>query len=276
MSINYWIAQYVEDVFRREPRNVGVFVESEGAVAARFFGAGEGDQIDGRKLRGRIEYPDVYRQWVDYWRSEIKCNSIASVLAASGSHYRVIDGGCVDDVASGELADVANYLYALLVSDGGIGEALGITEEDQAVAYLAAEVADAFKAANLMAGVDAVVQHPIKHLAPITGKLNIEHKPAFSQENGKLYVMETIDFTTKKKRNARDHAGWSAYMFGDIRDLRPTAEPIAIVRFTEADTGEEEVRNGLALLRNESRVVNWLENEERLLFLAERRETATS
>ena len=40
MGARYWIAQYVSDLFRKKPRNIGVFVETNGAIAVRFFAEG--------------------------------------------------------------------------------------------------------------------------------------------------------------------------------------------------------------------------------------------
>jgi hypothetical protein len=275
MSARYWIAQYVSDPFRNEPRNIGVFVEANEAVAVRFFAEGGPGLIDGRKLR-TFKYPEVYRQWINFWRAEISKESPALLVELSGSHYRVIEGGGVDDIEADTADDVANYLYALLVSEGGFREALALPGdvEEPAVALLADEVVDALKQEGLLSTNDIFVPHPVRRFVPIVGKINIQHRPAFVQENGQLYIMETVDFTIQRKKIARDHAGWSAYMFSDIRAARPETSPIAIVRIAEADKVDDEVANGLALLSNEGRVVNWLDPKDRKSFLEERRAVA--
>jgi hypothetical protein len=275
MSARYWIAQYVSDPFRNEPRNIGVFVEANGALAIRFFAEGGPGQIDGRKLRA-FKSPEVYRQWINFWRAEIAAKPPASLVELSGSHYRVIEGGGVDDIEADTADDVANYLYALLVSEGGFSEALALQGdvEEPAVALLADEVGDALKEEGLLSTNDIFVPHPVRRFVPIVGKINIQHRPAFVQENGHLYVIETVDFTIQRKKIARDHAGWSAYMFSDIHAARSETSPIAIVRFTEADAADDEVANGLALLRHEGHVVNWLDPRDRESFLEERRAVA--
>jgi len=275
MSARYWVARYISDLFRKEPRNIGVFVEANGAVAARFFGEGEPGQIDGRKLRV-LKYPDVYRQWIDFWRAEIARTPPASLIEMSRSHYRVIEGEGVDDIGASTVDDVANYLYALLVSEGGFREALGLQGdvEEQAAASLTNEVIEALKEEHLLSAGDMFVPHPVRRSVSIVGKINVQHKPAFVQENGHLYVMETVDFTSQRKRMARDHAGWSAYMFSDIRAVRPDTHLIAIVRITEVDKADEEVENGMALLQSEGRVLNWLDPKDRKDFLEERRAVA--
>ena len=87
--------------------------------------------------------------------------------------------------------------------------------------------------------------------------------------------METVDFSTRFKQRARDHAGWSAYMFRDIGAAHEGAQAIALIRATEADSEFVEVQNGLAILSNEAKVVNWLLDEQREEFLAEVLENAT-
>jgi hypothetical protein len=273
MSANYWIAQYIADLFRNEPRNIGVFVEIDGLLRARFVGESSLGQIDRRKLKG-FEYSQVYEQWLKYWRNQINNASISTILKSSGSHYRVITGGEVDDVAGDSLEEVLNYLYALLVSEGGFYEAVGEPFAEVEVAELSRELIATFKDAALLETPGQSLPHPIRRGVSLLGKLNVPHRPAFVQQNSSLYVMETVDFTVNKKRISRDHAGWAAYMFKDIRDAHAKVEPIAIVRFTPPDEEEEEVQNGLALLRNEGHVVNWLDKDQQSEFLRERREVA--
>jgi len=276
MAVNDWIAQYMADLFRREPRNVGIFVEADGEIVTRFLGTGESGGVDGRKLRGRVEYVDVYKQWVEFWTTEIRTASVPEVLALSGPHYRVVDGGVVDDAAPHELADVADYLFGLLVSETRIARDVFATEEDAPAAQLQSEVLDAFRAENIITTGTTVaeVPHPIRRSIVVVGSKNVEYRPAFTQENGRLYLMETIDFTTTKKKTARDHAGWTAYAFSDVSASRPS-EPIAIVKVTEQDLAEaEDVRNGMRVLQNEARVVNWLEPTERQAFIEERKAVA--
>jgi hypothetical protein len=279
MNAHYWIAQHIDDVFRMEPRNIGVVARLGDVIGARFFGELENGQIDGRKLRHAFDYPDVYRQWIEFWREEVRAKNIERLPEEGGSNFRIIDGGTVDDVSPNDtIHDVLTFLYSWLISEGGIRSAIGIAETEQtASAQLSSEIVKVFSEHNLLAADDDVlVPHPIRASVPVTG-VNAEYRPAFLQENGLLWVMETVDFTIRAKRQSRDHAGWSAYMFKDIRSKRgDRISPISIVRYTESDQAEEEVRNGLAVLRSESQVINWLDDGVRLSFLAERDAVARS
>lgn len=280
MSVQYWIAQHIDDPFRNEPRNVGVIVRLNGEFVARFFGEQSDGTVDGRRLRG-LRYPDVYKQWLSYWRAETMRGAIENVVALVTSNYRVIHGGEVTDTGSDSAGDIANYLYSMLVSEGGFREAFSVLEDSAEPVPLALnlEVSDALDQAQLLLADErreAPVPHPVRRGSELMGRLATPYRPAFTQENGRLYVMETVDFTRGSKKASRDHAGWSAYMFHDIREARVNSESIAIVKVTDAERDIEEVRGGLALLGNEGRIVNWADDTERAGFLDERRAVAFS
>jgi hypothetical protein len=92
------------------------------------------------------------------------------------------------------------------------------------------------------------------------------------QENGQLFVMETVDFTPRDKDRAKDHAAFASYMFEDIRQTHlDRAQPIALIRVRPEDQEYEPVRYGLAILRHEAaRVVNWLDDAQRAAFIDDR------
>lgn len=276
MTAQYWVAQHVADLFRNEPRNVGVFVRTGDQLAAKFFGEIEEGRIDGRRVR-EFSFPDVYTQWVDYWRSAVKEGGIEEIVANSGSHYRVLSVGEVTDIDQDSPQDVVNYLYALLVSEGGFQEATRVSEEAEVEAgqrRLETDLTRRLRELSLLASDnDLLIAHPILRGVTIQG-LKTQHQPAFVQKNGKLFVMETVDFTTAQKRRPRDHAGYSAYMFRDIRDRNANTDAIAIVRVTEEDEATEDVSHGLQLLRNEADVVNWLDTQAQETFIAERKRVA--
>lgn len=277
MTARYWIAQYIGDVFRNEPKNVGVFVQYRGILEGRFFGEVD-QQIDGRKLKA-FPYPDVYRQWIQYWRKQISSNSEpATLIDGSTPNFLVKYGGFVSDVEGSSIEDLLHYLYALLVSEGGFREAIGvgIAVDEELTVSLINEIVDVLSQERLLAIEDNLpAPHPVRRSVPLRGSIvGVEHRPAFVQQNGRLYVMETVDFTIPQKKNARDHAGWSAYMFKDIHSTHPTSEQIALVRMTDDDAIHDEVQNGLALLRNEGQIVNWTLPAERDAFLDERKRLA--
>jgi|GEM_PF-2032987 len=278
MSAKYWIAQYVADVFRNEPRNVGVFVSTKDGVAAKFVGESDENPMDGRRLRA-FAHPAVYRQWVEFWRDEVKNKQLESLPESSAVNFRVTEGGTVEDTGSDSADAVAAYLFSTLVSNGGLEEALQSAESmAEHKANLYEEIASVLTQMRLL-GVEnaaAPVPHPVLKEQAVTGRLLAEYKPSFSQQNGALYVMETVDFTGNRRKTSRDHAAWAAYMFQDVRSAprQMQVNPLAIIKVTEEDKTSEDVRTGLALLQNESAVVNWLRTDEREQFLEDRRRVA--
>lgn len=273
MEAKYWIAQTVPDIFRNEPKNIGVFVSYGGEVTAKFFG--ESDmQIDGRRLKS-MPYPDVYKQWVSYWRKQITKNPNMESIITRDGNYRVSLGGELSHVEQDTAADLANYLYSMLVSEGGFKEAIGGEEPDEdAAVALVKDLAKAFSDRNIFGSPDKNIKHPVQTGVVVTGKNNVAHRPAFVQENGHLCVMESVDFTIAHKARSKDHAGLAAYMFSNLRASRPTVEPISIVKYTEAEMENVDVKYALSLLNNESNVVNWHSQEQRAAFLSSRVDTA--
>lgn len=280
MTAKYWIAQYVQDLFRQEPRNIGVFVEMDGQKDVQFIGEGEDGQIDGRRLR-LFQYPDAYREWVGYWRRRAAeaGTGIDELVAASGSHFRVIEGGELSDVGEDSLQDATGYLYSLLV-DGGFSGALSAEaekSEEKEFRRLEDDISQVFKEMQILGNEGSMwgVKHPIRRGYRVPGKVAKLHKPAFSQQNGRLYIMESVDFTGTQKKRATEHASYSAYMFGDVRAEDHNAVPIAIVKATDEDKENEDVGNALDILRGEAiDVVDWLDEEQRDGFIRERKRIA--
>lgn len=270
MEAKYWIAQHIDDLFRNEPKNVGVFVMVGDQVSAKFLGESESNKIDGRGLKG-FSNPNVYRQWIEYWRRVLVTKKLDEIVKTSGSHYRVFEGGSVTDIDSDSPEDVAKFLFTSLVTES-YAEATSdeIVDIQSNFIPLDTELTNAFKDLSLMTD---SVKHPIRRNAIIQGK-KVIHKPTFTQENGRLYVIETIDFTLTQKVRSRDHAGYSAYMFNDIRQNRVDAETISVIKVRDEDREIEEVRNGLTILKNESSIVDWFDKKSRTDFIESRREVA--
>lgn len=277
---NYLIAQYIPDLFRREPKNVGVITWRGIEVVGRFFGETDTGEIDGRKIKS-FRHPDIYRQWVTYWRSLLQrrgVEGISQLLDPSVSNYRIIKGGEVSGTEEDAITDVLNYLYALIVSEGGLREALGLSADlSMAAGNFKALVAEQFDAVQILAPENQQlplgIAHPIYRNLPIPSSTAEPHKPSFVQQNGLLYVMEIIDFSIREKDRAKDHAGLTSYMFDDLKkqQLPNGVRTIAIIRKRDEDDEHASVRYGMAILREEAHeVVNWLHLDGRALFLQER------
>lgn len=275
MSAKYWVVQHISDLMRAEPRNVGVIAQVGEELVARFLGESVPREIDGRKLR-HMPHPDVYRQWVEYWRDCIDRGDLAACVDESRGHYRVRERGTVSDIGRDSPQEVIGFLYALLVSEGGFEEAVASEGGEQEAESVGLEraVCDAFEDRELFSEKPLLIRHPVRRHFRVQGRSQNTYTPSFAQENGELCIMEPVDFTMARKRFARDHAGWSAYMFRDVRDARSSTQAIAIVRVTPQDLTDDDVENGLGMLRDAGDVVNWLDTDERRAFIAERERMA--
>lgn len=262
MSAKYWIAQHVEDLFRKEPRNVGVIIFYEGQTEAKFLGELENREMDGRKLKS-FKNPEIYKQWVRYWRDTAKKGDLDELSRFSGKHYRIFEAGEITQVEGDSPGEIINFLYSTLVSEGGYAEAISGSDTGITSLSLENELITAFQELELL---NNHVKHPIERGSRVQGR-TVVHKPSFIQQNGRLYVMETVDFTLSQKTRSRDHAGYAAYMYNDIRQEGKNIEPISIIRLAEEDQENEEVAVGLQILQKDSQVVNWLIDDQRQSFL---------
>jgi hypothetical protein len=272
MSARYWIAKYVEDPLRNEPRNVGVIVSTPEGVAARFAGENEEGAIDRRKLQG-FKYADIYIQWLDYWRNRIQDRLFDEIVNSQTPNYYVAVGGEVADTGADAPAIVCNFLFSLLVSDEPMMQAFELAEQAATEQELPAEVAKAFGELALLADAPTLhVRHPIKKNEPIQGAHAV-HRPSFSQTNGRRYIYETIDFGVKRQKLIRERSGWMAYMFNDIRRENPSLEAFSIIR-SAPDDGGEATEYARAVLVGDSQLVDWRDDAQRKKFLNDRQRIA--
>ena len=133
-AAHYLIAKYVPDVFRNEPRNIGVVVWTEFEVGAKFFAADESGNVDKRRVPDFVEPKDMYKQWVRFWHAEIqkpKIEFIGSTRQAERScpefvealqttargNYFLQDGGVVlEEVRKDNFRKVLDELFLSLVA----------------------------------------------------------------------------------------------------------------------------------------------------------------
>lgn len=281
----YLIAQYMEDVFRREARNIGVFVRKHGVCSALFFGESAPGVIDGRRLKS-LAAPEVYRQWIQYWRRTLETSPdpFTELTKYPNANYPVLSGGEIWDTGEDSTGDIAQFLYSALVAEEGFAVAFnGETETslatEGAMPRLSRDVETSFRNLNILSANGdqlPLVQYPVRQRFEVQGKTEEPHRPQFSQLNGKLFVIETVDFTQRTKERARDHAGFTAFMFDDILDAKISdVRPIAVYQVEPGDESLPEVRYGLSMLhKSPIELVNWGEATQRAAFIESRRRVA--
>lgn len=84
--IEWFVAKYMPDLRRREPRNVGVILSVDGRLMARFYGERPDGELDGRKSRF-VSSGENYRDWVHYWRTLQTADALPLVRRATDNYY---------------------------------------------------------------------------------------------------------------------------------------------------------------------------------------------
>lgn len=278
-SARYLIAQYTSDLMRKEPRNVGVMVEKGTEKAAQFLGETEPGSIDGRRTRS-LNAPDVYAQWVEYWRGQLTAGPLEDLLHEAPEHYRIIRGGRILDAGEDSAERVAEYLFTRLVG-GGFAEAVAEEHGAEKAASageegLSDEVENALLTMHLLQldeepDVFVSVPYPIVRRRPLEGQSHAVYRPDFVQQNGALHVIETVDLTGRFSGRIRDHSGAVAYMYSDLRPITDDLRAISVVRLTDEAREDEDIQSSLWMLERESEVINWLQVGDRERFLRDRR-----
>jgi hypothetical protein len=272
MELNFYLAQYLQDPIRREPKNVGVIVCRDGQWAGKFLGGVTTDGLVDMRTVTWTKDTKGYRQWVRYWNDRIARGGedlIDRLMKNNGGNYDVIRGGHLTDIADDTAVAIANRLFPALVEPVVLAPAVaeeGDGEADVAVVEFKKAVSDSFRGLRIFGGsADPEAKRRIYANEQVMGK-RAAHTPAYMQ-SGADCIMEVMNFTTKRKASAKDHAGWAALMFEDIRAFNPKMKTIALVQATKEDLQDEKVDYSMKLLDSVTDVVDWTDKDQRQEFL---------
>jgi len=170
----FLVAKYFPDLFRKEPRNIGVVLWSPEITLARFVGERPDTpgKVDEQEIPSFAASHEAYKQWVRYWQREIAKPVI-----------RPATGGPLVGRTS------AGYLEALrqtgpgnfLLCDGGtFGDPIPISEIRAVVDLLFAEYVGSARSAPLAATTD---------LAGLPGTVSdLPNPPIDSQNAARPYL----------------------------------------------------------------------------------------
>ena len=134
-NTKYLLAKYIPDLYRFEPRNIGVIVWSPLGVEARFLAEfpNRPGEVDGRFIPNFVASANAYKQWIRYWRDaitgaflrplgggEVVSSSsprfIETLQQTARGNFVVVDAGSVlDEISEEELPTIANQLFAQLI-----------------------------------------------------------------------------------------------------------------------------------------------------------------
>ncbi len=132
-SPRYLIAKHVPDVFRKEPRNIGIVVYSDVGAETRFWGMDKYGVVDRRAIPGFVNSKSAYEQWAVFWFETIRGFSgnarfsVDALLEALQSSNRdtffLQDAGSVlEDISADQLPGLADELFELLITSEAIDE----------------------------------------------------------------------------------------------------------------------------------------------------------
>lgn len=116
MTTRWFVARYLPDLRRREPRNIGVILFADGRAYHRFVGddPSKPEGINGHVVKGHVASVENYKGWVNHWRSAASEVPAEQLLErrADDSYY-IERGGFL---LAGEEGDPRSLLDELFVS----------------------------------------------------------------------------------------------------------------------------------------------------------------
>jgi hypothetical protein len=139
-STHYILAKHVPDVFRKEPKNIGVIVWSEVGVASQFWGVDAHGVVDKREVPPFINSASAYEQWVHFWLKEIAdqkvefigsgkfatINSpefVQAIQTGNSDNFFLQESGVVfESITKDDLPKLAKELFESLVTSQEIDE----------------------------------------------------------------------------------------------------------------------------------------------------------
>jgi hypothetical protein len=118
------------------------------------------------------------------------------------------------------------------------------------------------------------VPFPIRANEPVPGSLGVPYKPSFSQVNGRLTVIENLDFNRRGEARLRDQALSTAFMLRDIAGAHGAVSPVELIAVysLSSDSNFDAQTAGMAALKQIEgiRLFNWDIGQDRQRFLNER------
>jgi len=279
-SVRYFLVQHMPDLMRKETLNVGILVQKGESRTARFLGEStQGGQIDGRALRS-IGDARVYRMWVRHWHKMLAKDGWQKLmLEESLATYQFIEGGEVTDTGADSAEDVCSYLFSMLVSHGGLAEAIEGMQDDTETAEVADSLRGELRKLRIMKSVaDASVRHPVYESWAVKGATEWHSVSFYQETNTEGFAFEPLNLATRQRKHARERAGYLSCIFGDIRSgVQSTKKKVnnfAVVRVNDEDRDDPQVAWCLKIAAKNADVIDWNNEQQRTTFLKDRERIA--
>jgi hypothetical protein len=260
-SVRFFVAKYISDLQRMEPRNIGVIVCTPDGASARFVGEKPGclGDVDGRSVPAFVTSTGAYKQWVHFWRRELDIfNSIPNrrvlrfvdnLRVTSHGNFCLFDGGMIlDPVVRTDLPLVADDLFHRLVE----------TDASEELPDLALDrVADGIiKQLRLTQN----SHFHSRYLLSCSVAPNVNERFEFSHAyaNGSLKRLYQRVPLARRRTHLRRTIHDSAWMFEKVvqQSIIGREQAIALVYATDEQTRDPEVGWSLGVLNSVARVAN--------------------
>lgn len=248
MNFQWYVAKYVGDLRRREPRNFGLILIADDEVYFRFMGENEDGSIDGRRVRW-AQSPETYKAWVTYWKSSIRRDNeelISSSRADDDNYYLEPSGKRIFGEQQADVNDFFDTLYSSLVEDP--------RPEDMSITQLSENVIRRLRIAMS-------VKKQWRYSPEDSSDEITFH---YRYDNGVINLMQRVSLPYPDDRSWDNvhAAAWTLSHADKLKENGKTARPIALVKpRKQSDDGEQLLRQ-LKTLAVSAKVIDLSDENE--------------
>lgn len=265
----FLIAKYVPNTKRMEPRNIGVILWADGKLAAKFIGedASTGEIVSRPKFVRITNFP-VYRDWIMFWRLQMKeslrdgktllnpsdPSFVDALRLKSRANYVLVDGGFLAAQVNRNKIDMAvEKLFDELVGDR-------VADSDSTPAKALDSACKVFLAQTGLKDVDNFhAEYPVKYTFR-----GVEDEVAFSYGIGPGGYVDSglAPSALFQKARLQDHDGVRKTLFLLESVTRPGMEIVpqnrcaSLINATDEDLSEPTTRHFADMLGTVGTVIN--------------------
>lgn len=256
-DIQCYLARYTPDLLRQETSNVGIILQHNDDIVARFFAETfktvrqradsprqrTGIGVDKKIAAKRVLHPGIYRQWIEYWRYHISrgTDGLQTIVGREPLHFAVVAGATISTLQNGTLLSLRDELFGLMVDPVNDARPDHKPQEPQLFHAIREEF---LKASILATDKKQLVPYPVVAHATVSGRVDPQHQPSFVQNGPQLVVMQTVNLSHAEthKRTIGMSARSTAYMFRDVQESRRDREvkTIALVSVSPSSSLPDE------------------------------------
>ncbi|MFL5327760.1 MAG: hypothetical protein ACJ8C4_02495 [Gemmataceae bacterium] len=246
----FLVAKYVPDIRRMEPRNIGVVVWSQGAVAAKFIHARDAYFVNDE---------NTFLRWINYWKRLLETDELVvprsdpkfldALIGTQKENYRLYDAGVITDkVPRRAVGDAAAYLFGHFVT-----RPQGMAEPPQEQIKRLRSRSD-----QLLADTGISDREGFKRNAPVVCSIDsVQKKLSFSyaleSENGLIALLQRVPVSQANSVYA------TLYMYERVQENRLIHRNncVSIIDAPEPSTfAATDIDATIAILEKHSIVVN--------------------